>query len=134
MPELAEVEYFRKRWDAGLGKRILAVKAHAAKRIFLGTDVRALTSTLPGARLVSSEAHGKRMGFRFSNGAWLGLHMGMTGELHTKGPDFQPGRHDHLVLYQKENALVFTDPRVFGRVLFYRGAGVPDWWSRLPAS
>jgi formamidopyrimidine-DNA glycosylase len=134
MPELAEVEYFRKRWDAGLGKRILAVKVHAAKRIFFGTNVRALTSTLTGARLISSQAHGKWMAFRFSKQAWLGLHLGMTGELHSEGPEFRPARHDHLVLYQKERALVFTDPRLFGRVRFYRGAGVPDWWSRLPAS
>ena len=38
MPELAEVEYFRKRWDAGLGKRIVAVQLHGEKRIFRETD------------------------------------------------------------------------------------------------
>ena len=34
MPELAEVEYFRKRWDPGLRQRVLAVEPHEAKRVF----------------------------------------------------------------------------------------------------
>ncbi len=34
MPELAEVEYFRKRWDAGIGEKIVAVHLHGEKRIF----------------------------------------------------------------------------------------------------
>src|SRR5262249_3745830 len=97
------------------------------------TNVRALRTALPGARLISSEARGKWMAFRFSKQAWLGLHLGMTGELRVEGPKFEPGRHDHLVLYQKQRALVFTDPRVFGRVLFHRSTGVPEWWARMPA-
>jgi len=42
MPELAEVEYARKRWDPGLNHEVLAVELHAKKRIFRGTDTRAL--------------------------------------------------------------------------------------------
>ena len=39
MPELAEVEYFRKRWDPGIGDKVIVVQLHAEKRIFSGTGV-----------------------------------------------------------------------------------------------
>ena len=29
MPELAEVEWYRKQWDAGLGNKIVDVRLHA---------------------------------------------------------------------------------------------------------
>jgi formamidopyrimidine-DNA glycosylase len=132
MPELAEVEYYRKQWNGGLGQRILGVELHHAKRMFRGVDPAALQRILTGAKLVSSEARGKQMVFRFSNGAWLGLHLGMTGKLSEARRDFRPTRHDHLVLRQRKRALVFTDPRVFGRVLFHTGPGTPDWWAQLP--
>ena len=132
MPELAEVEYFRRQWDAGLRQRVQAVVLHGDKRIFRGTDVHALESKLPGAMLLSSEARAKQMLFRFSKGLWLGVHLGMTGRLHTQPPNFSPSRHDHLVLRQKAQALVFTDVRQFGRVLFHVGRKQPDWWTRIP--
>jgi len=132
MPELAEVEYYRKQWDAGVGRRITRVEIHAPKRLFRGTDTQALTATLRGATLLGSETRGKQMVFRFSKGAWLGIHLGMTGDTHAEDPDFKPGKHDHLVLYQKERALVLTDARMFGRVRFFHGKGAPDWWSELP--
>ena len=75
MPELAEVEYFRKQWDAGLRQRILRVDLRQEKRIFRGTDTAAIERALPEALLLSSEANGKQMLFRFSDGLWLGLHL-----------------------------------------------------------
>jgi len=38
MPELAEVDYFRKQWNPGLGHRIEEVLIHDKKRIFRGID------------------------------------------------------------------------------------------------
>ena len=128
MPELAEVEYFRRRWNVGIGHRITSLALHARKRVFRGTDTRALRQQLTGAHLLSSEARGKRMLFRFSNENWLGLHLGMTGRMRTMCPDFRPEKHDHLVLYQRERALVFTDARQFGRVQFHHGKIAPGWW------
>ena len=134
MPELAEVEFFRRRWDVGVGQKIAAVTLHAEKRIFRGNDLTTLTRVLPGARLLASEARGKQMLFRFSHDAWLGVHLGMTGELRHEPPEFSVGKHDHLVLAQSRQSLVFSDPRLFGRVLFHHGASVPEWWSRLPSA
>jgi formamidopyrimidine-DNA glycosylase len=132
MPELAEVEYFRRRWDAGVGQKILEVQINDGKRIFRGNDLASLQRLLSGAKLVGSEARGKQMLFRFSADAWLGLHLGMTGELRREAAVFQPGKHDHLVLRQPRQSLVFSDPRLFGRVLFHHGPIKPEWWSRLP--
>ena len=128
MPELAEVEYFRRRWNIGIGQWVTRVALHARKRVFRGTDTRALCQHLTLAQLLSSEARGKRMLFRFSNENWLGLHLGMTGRMRTMRPDFRPEKHDHLVLYQREQALVFTDARQFGRVQFHHGEIAPGWW------
>ena len=132
MPELAEVEYFRTRWDPGLRQRVLQVRLHAKKRIFRGSDPRMIQRTLRGATLLSSETRGKQMVFRFSKGGWLGLHLGMSGKLRIESPDFAPGTHDHLVLVQRRQALVFHDPRMFGRVRFHCGKAAPTWWSALP--
>jgi formamidopyrimidine-DNA glycosylase len=129
MPELAEVEYFRRQWDAGIGHRVIKVALYARKRVFRGTKTRALQRDLTGSCLVSSTARGKRMLFRFSNENWLGLHLGMTGRMEIAPPDFRPQKHDHLVLYQDDRALVFRDSRQFGRVQFHHGINSPAWWN-----
>jgi formamidopyrimidine-DNA glycosylase len=132
VPELAEVEYYRKVWDGGLRKKITAVELHAGKRIFRGIDTKRLAAALKGATYLGSEARAKLMCFRFSHGAWLGIHLGMTGKLRVESARFAPGRHDHLVLRQKTRALVFSDPRQFGRVHFQEGRDEPAWWAKLP--
>jgi formamidopyrimidine-DNA glycosylase len=132
MPELAEVEFFRRRWDVGVGQKILEVKINDGKRIFRGNDLQALQRLLPGATLVGSEARGKQMLFRFSKDAWIGIHLGMTGELRRELARFARSKHDHLVLRQARQSLVFSDPRLFGRVLFHHGPSVPPWWAKLP--
>ena len=87
---------------------------------------------LTGARLLRSTARGKQMLFTFSGANWLGLHLGMSGSLRTEPADFRPEKHDHLVLRQAKRALVFRDPRLFGRVRFHHGKSAPDWWSSTP--
>ena len=129
MPELAEVEHFRRRWDIGIGHRVLKLSLHPGKHLFRGTDTAALRRHLIGARLLRSEARGKRMLFFFSADNWLGLHLGMTGKLRVESANFRPGKHDHLALYQRDRALVFTDSRQFGRVQFHHGKDEPVWWN-----
>ncbi|MEO7412134.1 MAG: DNA-formamidopyrimidine glycosylase family protein [Opitutaceae bacterium] len=132
MPELAEVEFYRKRWAlAATGEKIIAVKAHENARIFRGTDVAALRETLEGAKFVSSATAAKQMLFRFNRDGWLGLHLGMSGELLVEAPGYLPRRHDHLVLGARGKTLVFSDPRMFGRVQFHRGKKAPAWWTGI---
>jgi formamidopyrimidine-DNA glycosylase len=129
MPELGEVEWERRKWNPGVGAKILRVHLHASKRIFRGTDTRALVRYLEGARLLTSEARGKRMLFRFSESNWLGIHLGMTGSLRIEDPAFLARKHDHLVLRQEKRSLVLRDSRQFGRVRFHHGPDAPEWWT-----
>jgi formamidopyrimidine-DNA glycosylase len=128
MPELAEVEYFRKRWDAGIGDNVVEVQLHAKKRIFRATNTAALKRQLANQRLLRSTARGKQMLFVFSDDNWLGIHLGMSGKLRTEGAHFRAEKHDHLVLRQKERALILSDARQFGRVRFHHGTAAPVWW------
>jgi formamidopyrimidine-DNA glycosylase len=131
MPELAEVEAYRKLWDCGRGQRILDVQLHPFVRVFRTPNASAVR-TLVGCTLLDSEARGKLMLFCFSRHRWLAIHLGMSGQLRVEKPDFMPDKHDHLVLFQRKRALVFTDPRQFGAVRFHVGRESPDWWRSLP--
>ncbi|HST31750.1 MAG TPA: DNA-formamidopyrimidine glycosylase family protein [Chthoniobacterales bacterium] len=132
MPELAEVEWFRKQWNAGLGFEIIDVAAHSRKYVFRGTDGDALRENLIGQKLLQSKRSGKRMLFEASADNFLFIHLGMTGKTQVESTNFQPRKHDHLVLYQRERALVFTDPRQLGQVRFHHGKEPPDWWKDRP--
>ena len=132
MPELAEVEFFRRRWaDAAHGQRVVSVALHAKAKIFRGSDPDAIAHALPGKRLLNSEAAAKQMLFRFSGDLWLGIHLGMTGELTVQPPTHVPAKHDHLVVVTTKHALVFSDHRMFGRVQFHEGKDAPAWWSEI---
>ncbi|MDB6166593.1 MAG: mutM [Lacunisphaera sp.] len=131
MPELAEVEFFRKRWSAGHGAKVLEVRLHEGKQVFRGTNTASLKKKLTGAKLLDSETAAKQMLFHFSGGCWLGIHLGMSGELRVEKPNYTPAKHDHFVLVQKQRQLVFNDPRMFGRVLFHSGKTPPAWWTRI---
>ena len=132
MPELAEVEFYRRRWECGIGGTITRVHINAKKRVARGIDSAAMQKSLVGAKFLKSEGHCKRMLFRFSGDAWLGVHLGMTGKLTAEPAEFSPGKHDHFVLFQQKRALVFHDPRQFGRIQFHQGKEAPSWWTDLP--
>lgn len=136
MPELAEVEHSRKQWDPGKGEAIVRVEiARPEIRVFRGMDVDVLHKMLKGKKLLNSEARGKQMLFHFSDDLWLGVHLGMSGELRREDqPDYTPRKHDHLILVQKDRSLVFEDKRHFGRVRLHEGNEPPDWWQKLAPS
>lgn len=133
MPELAEVEFYRKRWHRALaGQTVRRVGVHPAARVFASSRAAAtVRRLLTGATYLESSAAAKQMCFRFSGDVWLGVHLGMSGELHVQPAPYRPARHDHLVLVTVTHALVFTDPRMFGGVDAHRGADAPTWWSRI---
>lgn len=132
MPELAEVEYFRRRWDAGRGKTVKAVTLNSRARDNRGLPIAKMKQALLGQKFITSQAAAKQMAFYFSNQIWLGIHLGMTGELAVGSAQRKPKPHEHLVLKMSNGKeLVFVDPRQFGRVLFYQGPGVPEWWAKI---
>lgn len=130
MPELAEVEYYRKQWDAGLDQRVSRIHVHPNTRVFRRTNCKQLVQALPGLCYRQSWARGKQMLFRFGRAAWVGIHLGMTGKLRTENLPFAPHKHDHLVIALQKRALVFADSRQFGRVQFHEGSAPADWWTK----
>ena len=132
MPELAEVAYYAKQWDAGKRLPVAEVCAHEKSRVFRRCDLPALISGLKGSALIRSHSHGKQMLFEFSGGHWLTLHLGMTGELSTKPHPFSPTKHDHLVLHTQMIDLIFTDSRQFGSIQYHCGDKPPTSWLKLP--
>lgn len=133
MPELAEVEYYRKQWMPAQGQVVAELSIHEKKRVFRGVDTEALQRDLPGRVLEDSATHGKQMCFRFGSSHWLGVHLGMTGKTSLRGPEESRGKHDHLVIrMQSGQQLVFQDPRMFGRILYSHTDRLPEWWSALP--
>jgi formamidopyrimidine-DNA glycosylase len=56
MPELAEVEFFRKQWNPGLHNRVLSVEIHSGTRVYRDADGKALWNAMRGRRLLASEA------------------------------------------------------------------------------
>ena len=142
MPELAEAEFFRKRWAlaARPSPPILRVHTHDAKKLFRTAPAPALRAALTGSALTSSAAAAKQILFRFQRpasssapaiDAWLGIHLGMSGDLSVAPPAHLPRKHDHLVLYTAAHALVFADPRMFGRIQFHLGTDAPSWWTKI---
>ena len=139
MPELAEVEYIRRRWNPGLGRALATVRLHPRAGIFKTTDPALLARHLPGAQLNSSAAAAKQMLFRFTADddaraqLWLGIHLGMTGELLVRPHGLPDAKAEHLILDQPaaNQSLVFTDFRMFGRVLFHVGPDAPAWWTGI---
>ncbi|MCC5839840.1 MAG: Fpg/Nei family DNA glycosylase [Opitutales bacterium] len=132
MPELAEVKFYANQWVPCLGQRVERVRCQEGKRVFRRCDFPAL-SGLDSEILQSMQTHGKQMLFGFSGGLWLHLHLGMAGRLQRGPRETTPSKHDHLILYTNEAALVYNDSRMFGEIRCYRSVdGEPPFWKRLP--
>ena len=134
MPELAEVEYNRKQWDPGLGQSLSKIRTHSKARIYRNIAATGIQRGLKGRSFVASHAHGKQMMFEFSDGAWMGLHLGMTGKLHTRPVGSKIEKHDHLVLDLEHTQLIFSDYRMFGKLTLdvTEDGAAPEWWQALP--
>lgn len=139
MPELAEVEYFRKQWSVGLDRKVKQVLVKVKSRVLREVNPKSLSDRLTDSYLRESYTSGKQMLFRFSAGnlsskefGWLGVHLGMTGKLFHQPLPYAPGKHDHLVLEMTNQALVFQDMRLFGKILFQVGSQPPDYWTQRP--
>ncbi|HTO02096.1 MAG TPA: DNA-formamidopyrimidine glycosylase family protein [Opitutus sp.] len=132
MPELAEVEFYRKRWDlAARGDRVRKVSLHPKAKVFRGLDSTTLVDALTGQKFISSETAAKQILVRFSESKWLGIHLGMSGELNVHDIGAPATKHDHLILETSRSMLVFSDPRMFGRIQFHAGPAAPEWWNKI---
>jgi formamidopyrimidine-DNA glycosylase len=117
MPELPEVETFKRYLDAtSLHQRIDEVDV-CDTYILKETSSRALIRTLKGRRFESSHRHGKHLFVRADGDIWLRLHFGMTGSLqYFKHEEQMPLHARVLFVFGNNYRLAFDDQRKFGEV------------------
>src|SRR5215211_6342863 len=81
MPELPDVEVFRRYIDStSLHQKIESVEVRDG-RILGGVSARKLQSALKGRTFESTRRHGKNLFVGLDDGGWLLMHFGMTGDL-----------------------------------------------------
>lgn len=133
MPELAEVEFFRRVWLPAEGSKVVNASANLKKRIFRDLDDKSFPKCLIETRLQKSFRKGKQLCFLFNKDHWLGLHMGMTGRLRYSSNVNENFKYDYLTLYlENDHRLIFQDPRLFGKVLYENSSKSPAWWEAMP--
>lgn len=116
MPELPDVETFRRYVDAtALRRRIVDVEV-LSRRVLAGVSSRRLRQVLRGATFNRTRRHGKHLFVDTNGSQWLVLHFGMTGYL-DYGKERTRGPHDRVIfVFAKKCSLAYVCPRLFGRV------------------
>jgi formamidopyrimidine-DNA glycosylase len=117
MPELPEVETFKRYLDAtSLHQRIRDVNVLSSD-LLEGVSARELTHQLKGRQFESSKRHGKHLFVRTDKDLWLRLHFGMTGCLrYFKDKETAPSHTRVLFVFEKDYRLAFDDQRKFGEI------------------
>ena len=116
MPELPEVETVVRSIARIAGRRIVSAR-FTCPRILRGDGDR-MSAMLAGRKIRAIGRRGKFIVIELDNGHSLVVHLGMTGKLLLGG---EPGRHTHAVVKLDRGALLYEDPRQFGRIEVSRG-------------
>ena len=118
MPELPDVETFRRYFDAnGRDRRIAHVHVEA-EEILHGTSPQGLGRRLKGHELTGSRRHGKYLfARRGAEHDWLVLHFGMSGFLQALGEGAALPSHLAMALvFEDGGTLAYIAPRKLGRI------------------
>lgn len=117
MPELPEVEIYKRYLDAtALRQRIARVEVQNVY-VLKGVSARALARRLDGRFLETSRRHGKHLFVRTDGEFWLRLHFGMTGSLQYFKRSAAVPRHARVVFgFTNNHRLAFNDQRQFGEI------------------
>jgi formamidopyrimidine-DNA glycosylase len=121
MPELPEVETIRRHLAGRLLGRIIEQVELVEPFMLRDADEEELRAELPGARVEDLERQGKFLVLVLSNGLFLTVHLGMTGQLLLL-PESEPfPPHSRFAFRLNPDGsgchhLVFRDIRKFGRL------------------
>ena len=127
MPELIEVETYRRAAEVVVGRTITTVDVPDAWFLKHGATPSTVTDAALGATVVGTGRLGKLMYLPLSNGLVLGLRFGMTGrlvvdgvapigELEYSGARLDPAWNRFGLEFDDGGALVMSDPRRLGGV------------------
>lgn len=119
MPELPDVELFKRYLDANALHRTIANVEVEDSRILHGISAASFRSKLNGACLEGSRRHGKHLLVRLDSGGWLTLHFGMTGGLECFDEAEPVPRYARVnLVFADGGRLAYTSMRMLGRVGF----------------
>jgi len=133
MPELAEVAYYARQWERGMGAEqpIQSLRCRLQARCCRALDAKTLRRAR-GAWLSGLRVHGKRILYSMSNGDHFEVHLGMTGKLGVAErldalePPFQ------FAIDLPARVLTYEDYRQFGQLRWHLGPEIPESWRGLP--
>jgi formamidopyrimidine-DNA glycosylase len=112
VPELPEVETVVRSIAPLVGRRIVGAEFHCL-RILRGANPDRLAARLRGRRIAGVKRYGKFIVMSLEDGAYLVVHLGMTGRLLLGG---LAGKHTHAILTLDRGVLLYDDSRQFGSV------------------
>jgi formamidopyrimidine-DNA glycosylase len=116
MPELPEIETYRKYVeDTSMRKRIEKVQLRT-QGMLLDTTDKALKGTLEGNSFADTFRHGKFLFITLKSKESLMLHFGMTGDLEYTEIGYQPKSYAILFQFRNKHQLIFSDARKFGKI------------------
>jgi len=117
MPELPDVELFKRHLDTTCRGRTIRRASVGDARIIAGLSPAELIQRLEGTRIGESLRHGKHLLVDIESPGWLTMHFGMNGSLvHFADSEADPP-YDRLRLdFSDGHHLAYVNPRLFGRV------------------
>jgi formamidopyrimidine-DNA glycosylase len=127
VPELPEVESYRRLAELALDREIAEVVAPDPWFLKGGADARAMASALEGRSLTDARRHGKLLLLDVDDGTVLGIRFGMTGTLLVDGRagtdrlvyaprHYQPRWNRFSLRFADGGELIVHDPRRLGGV------------------
>jgi formamidopyrimidine-DNA glycosylase len=117
MPELPDVEIFKRRLDQHGLKRRMAKVTVSDNRILAGLPVARLREALEGRRFESTRRHGKHLLARLDQNGWVSFHFGMTGELLPFEAEEAEPRYTRVRLdFADGGHLAYVNRRMLGHV------------------
>ena len=117
MPELPDVELYKRHLDATCLGRTIAKVVVGDGRTLAGLSATELAHRLKGARITASRRHGKHLLVDLEPPSWITIHFGMTGSLRhfihgDQDPPYERVRFD----FADGHHLAYIDARLLGRV------------------
>lgn len=117
MPELPDVEIFRRRLASATRHRTIAAVTVHDEQVLAATSASRLRRGLHDVRLRGVRRRGKTLYGETDDGPHLRLHFGMTGELLEQPADRPEPEHTRVAFHLSgSHDLLFVDQRRFGEV------------------
>lgn len=116
MPELPEVETTRRGLEPLILNKI--IENIAVRNARLRWPIPDTISAIKNQTITRIDRRGKYLILELNNDLHLIVHLGMSGSIGVLNKSTPLKKHDHFVIYFKDNAVLrFNDPRRFGCIL-----------------